>query len=78
MYNYFITIIDSKTLTQHHLVRRTGDIEGLSIVIDKKLGGDDNISFSIHSTDKRPDGNYIQSGSTKDGSKLFTIIAIKE
>lgn len=76
MKKYFVTVIDLKTHCAQHLVRDSH--EDITKVVDKELGGWANLKTAMTSTPYLDDINYQQAGTTKDLTKAFSIICLKD
>lgn len=68
---YLITIFNTKTKTTFHLERNDKDI---TATIEKELGGYNNLHRALTSGVNLPFGAFCEAGSTKDGSKMFSIL----
>ena len=73
MVNYYITIVDSKTETVHNLVR---DEDTITKCINKELGGWDNLHSACTGGACRKKEEYFMAGTTRDGLKAFSILAV--
>ena len=73
MLKYYITIVDRKTKTVHHLERDETNIER---TVEKELGG-----WTTHSAMtsgvKNRETEFFQAGTTKDDNKAFSILAVE-
>lgn len=73
MKKYFITIVNCENLTQHHLERDETTIDN---TIQKELGGWGNLSGSGASGSRNIPGDFMKTGTTRDGKKAFSVICL--
>lgn len=72
MKTYVLTIIDLKTNTIQHLTRNNQNIDQ---TVQKKLGGWSNLINASTSNRSLDDINAQSCGTTKDNSKMYSILA---
>ena len=72
---YYITIVELKSGTQQNLIREEDIVDE---TIDKHLGGWGNLYGSSSSNRNVDNLNFQQSGTTRDGSKMFSILCCAE
>lgn len=70
--NYVITIVD---LVHGNYLSFAVKEENIDKSINDNLGGWNNLNVASTSSDKLEKGNFQQAGTTKDGKKLFSILA---
>ena len=70
--NYVITIVD---LVHEERVSFTATEETIQKVVDDNFGGWKNLNSACTSSDILKEGNFQQAGSTRDGNKLYSILA---
>lgn len=68
---YFMTIVDIKTMSNTNIKVAQSDIDAR---VEKHLGGWGNLKGSSWSDSKIDEFNYQQSGTTKDGKYMFSIL----
>ena len=74
MLTYYITIIDRETKTQKNLVKNEDDIDK---TITSELGGWNNLLSACTSGMNWMGEEYFMAGTTRDDSKVFSILCIK-
>jgi len=74
MLKYFITIVEVKNGTPlvYHLER---DVDTIEATVQKELGGWSN-HLATTSGSNRHEKEFFQAGTTRDGSKAFSVLAV--
>lgn len=70
--NYVITIVD---LVHGNYISFTAKEENIDKVVNENFGGWQNLNGSSSSNEKISANNFQQAGSTRDGKKLYSILA---
>lgn len=69
---YYITIVNKKTLTSQYLERNKEELEK---TILKEFGGW--LNTRVCSREGSGTDEYCMAGETKDGEKVFSVLAVK-